>query len=85
MAAENQIILYGTSWCSDCHRARRLLERKNVAYQDINIETDLEARKIVEALNNGNRSVPTIIFPDESILVEPSDLELAHKLKSLGL
>jgi hypothetical protein len=34
-------------------------------------------------LNNGNRSVPTIVFPDGSRLVEPSNAELLRKLQSM--
>ena len=73
---EARITLYGTSWCSDCRRALR--------YQYINIERDDAARRYVEQVNNGNQSVPTIVFPDGSIMVEPSSSALAQKLASLN-
>lgn len=84
MHSPSQITLYGTFWCSDCRRARRVLARHDIPYQDIDIDKDPEARALVEKLNQGNRSVPTILFPDETILVEPSDSELMRKLKDLG-
>jgi mycoredoxin len=77
---QQQITVYGTGWCGDCFRARRLLDSRNVAYTWIDITGNAEATRIVEQVNNGNRSVPTIIFPDGSVLVEPSNAELEARL-----
>lgn len=75
-----QIVLYTTSWCPDCHRAKYLLDEYGVAYIDIDVEQDQEALAFVKQVNNGNRVVPTIVFPDSSILVEPSNKQLAEKV-----
>lgn len=76
----NEIIVYGTTWCGDTRRARRFLEQNNIPYVWIDIDQDKEARAFVEKVNNGFRSVPTIIFPDGSMLVEPSTRKLGEKL-----
>jgi glutaredoxin-like protein len=75
-----QIQLYSTTWCGDCRRSKRFLETHQIPFQEINIEEHPDAAQIVMSLNNGMRSVPTIVFPDGSILVEPSNLALAKKL-----
>lgn len=75
-----EIIMYGTTWCGDTRRARRFMDQNNVQYKWIDIDQDAEARKFVEEVNHGYRSVPTIIFPDGSMLVEPSTSKLAEKL-----
>mgnify|MGYP005810499835 CR=1 FL=1 len=81
MGEENaNIIIYGTSWCYATRRARATLDQNNIPYTWIDIDEDLEARKFVESVNHGYRSVPTIVFPDGSILVEPSATELNQKL-----
>ena len=80
-----RIQVYGTDWCGDCHMARRVLDQHAIPYQWINIGDDEDARLYVEQINNGKRIVPTIVFPDQSILVEPSALELTKKLSSLAL
>lgn len=72
--------MYATAWCGDCFRAKRFLDTHAVEYEYIDINEDPEGARIVEQTNNGSRSVPTIIFPDGSVLVEPSDRELAEKL-----
>ena len=80
MTTAAEIIVYGTSWCHDCRRAQRVLELNRVAYTYVNIEHDEDAANYVVQVNKAKRSVPTIIFPDGAILVEPSNLELQKKL-----
>ena len=74
------IIMYGTTWCPDCTRAKRILEKNNVPYTWINIEEDKDARQRVREINGGYMSVPTILFPDGSVLVEPGNAELEARL-----
>jgi mycoredoxin len=83
MMTENEsgIGFYGTRWCGSSMRARRLLDKHQVPYRWIDIDQDPEASAFVQEVNNGYRSVPTIVFPDGSILVEPSTAELLEKIK----
>ncbi len=76
----NVITFYCTDWCPDCTRARSFLDKQRVAYVAVDIEENPEGRAMVEKLNNGMRSVPTIVFPDGTYLVEPSNAQLAEKL-----
>ena len=46
----------------------------------MDIDEDEEGRNRVQALNDGQQIIPTIIFDDGSILVEPSNAELAARL-----
>lgn len=78
-----KIKVYGTPWCGDCRRARRILDDRAMDYEWIDINQDKEGESYVKKTNRGNRSVPTILFPDETILVEPSNAELNNKLDSL--
>ena len=75
-----EIVLYGTSWCGDCHRARWFFDNYGIVYTDIDIDADEAAAVKVIAINNGSRSVPTIIFKDGSVLVEPSIQALKDKM-----
>jgi len=79
-----KIILYGTPWCGDTRRSRKVLDDNQVEYEWINLNTDSEAEAFVKKTNNGFRSVPTIIFPDGSILVEPKEQILLEKLTTSG-
>jgi mycoredoxin len=78
----NQITMYGVSWCPDCRRAKFFFERKKIPYLEVNVDQDKKAAEFVKELNNGNRSVPTILFPDGTMLVEPSKEQLEEKFKA---
>ena len=78
------ITVYGTTWCGDCRRALRVLDQHHASYNYVDIEHDDAARSYVEQVNRGFRSVPTILFPDGSVLVEPSTSTLAQKLAALN-
>lgn len=79
------ILVYGTRWCGDTKRSLRVLDQRNIKYDWIDIDKDKDAEVFVKETNQGCRSVPTIIFPDESILVEPSNQLLEEKLNAIGL
>ena len=80
--AEQMIVLYGTSWCPQTARAKRYLVECGAEFKWCDIEEDAEGCAYVERINGGNRSVPTILFPDGSVLVEPSSAELEKKVKT---
>jgi mycoredoxin len=79
--ANEKIQVYGTSWCPDTARARQCLNRLKATYAFCDIEKDKEGCAFVEKINHGQRRVPTIVFPDGSILIEPSTSLLEHKLE----
>ncbi|MFC1935307.1 mycoredoxin [Chloroflexota bacterium] len=78
--AQQTIAMYGAPWCPDCKRAKQFLNERRTPYEWHDIEEDEEAREYVRRVNNGKQIIPTILFPDGSILVEPSNAELAEKL-----
>jgi mycoredoxin len=80
MPDSNIITIYATEWCWDCRRARKFFDQNGIPYQWVNIDHDKEAEIYVKQTNKGMRSVPTIVFPDGSILVEPTNQQLERKL-----
>jgi mycoredoxin len=74
-----RITMYSTLYCPDCIRAKAYFEANDIPYDRILIEGNEEATEFVLKINNGFRSVPTIVFPDGSVLVEPSWQELKAK------
>ena len=81
---ETKIIFYGAPWCGDCIRSRQVFKKQNVDYQYIDIDQDPQAADKVVKINGGNRSIPTIVFPDGEVLVEPSNQILQNKLTQLS-
>lgn len=79
-----KLTLYGTPTCPQVPPVRGMLERAQVDFNYINIHQDSEGRERVREINNGNESVPTLLFSDGSTLTEPSTQELKGKLERLG-
>ena len=77
---EANIKMYGAPWCPDCRRAKQFLGDQRVPYEWINVDADPQGLKYVEQVNNGKQIIPTIVFEDGSVLVEPTNAELAAKL-----
>ena len=75
-----QIVVYGAPWCPDCRRSKQFLGEMRIPYRWVDIGEDAAGAKVVREKNDGKQTIPTIIFPDGSFVVEPSNSELAQKL-----
>src|SRR5689334_19445790 len=78
--SHTHLTVYGATWCSDCKRAKKFLGEQRIHYHWVDVEQDAEGLALVERANKGKRIIPTIVFDDDSILIEPSNAELAAKL-----
>jgi mycoredoxin len=74
-----QIVMYAVDWCSDCKRAKAFMERQQISYLRVNVDEDSQGAAFIKEVNHGNRSVPTIVFPDGSVMIEPSTDQLREK------
>jgi len=72
------VIVYGGSWCNDCHVVTRFLDREKVPYRWVDLGEDPAAQEWVTAA--GFRAIPVVVLPDGRALVEPSVRELAGAL-----
>ena len=77
---ESSITMYGTLWCGDCKRAKKFLGEQRIQYDYVDVEQDADGLAFIERVNSGKQIVPTIVFGDGSILVKPTNAELAAKL-----
>jgi thioredoxin reductase (NADPH) len=78
--SEPQITVFGAYWCPDCRRSKKFLSEQFVDFRWIDIEQDPDAEQYVMQMNHGKRIIPTIVFPDGTFLIEPTNAELARKL-----
>lgn len=76
----DKLKVYGAPWCPDCKRSKKFLAEHRVPMDWIDIDQDAAGLRIVQEVQHGGRSIPTIVFPDGSYLIEPSDEALARKL-----
>ncbi len=76
------ITIYGTPWCSDCHRTKQFLRERGVDFHEINIDEAREAEELVLRVNSGRRKVPTIEVAGRYFACSPFDpYQLSSELK----
>jgi mycoredoxin len=78
------LTMYSTQWCGFCHRLSRQLDREGIAYEVVDIERVPDAAFIVEQVNRGNQTVPTLVYADGSAQTNPSLIQVKEKLAALA-
>ena len=76
-------VMYSTTRCGYCARLKRELAELNINFEEINIEEVPGTAEIVERVNNGNRTVPTLVFADGTAMTNPSAKQVSEKLQEL--
>ena len=76
MDPDRDVVMYVTGWCGACRFALRFLDEHEISYRKVDIDKEPDAAALVMSLNNGNRSVPTILIDGEHALTEPSRRQL---------
>jgi glutaredoxin len=67
--------MYSTTWCPDCRYAKQFLRERGIPIEEINVDEDPEAEKLVYRVNNGRRKVPTIELDGRYFACSPFDAE----------
>ena len=75
-----KIVVYSAQRCSDCHRTKFFFDEYGIDYVEIDVDEDADGLALVKKINRGLRVVPTVIFPDGTIFVEPPNSAVATKL-----
>jgi len=80
----SQFTMYSTPWCGYCHRLKGQLDREGILFEVVDIEQQPDAAKIVESANNGNQTVPTLVYSDGTAQTNPSLAQVKEKLAALA-
>lgn len=83
-ATTTGVTMYSTQWCGYCHRLRSQLDREGIRYEVVDIEKVPDAAFLVEQVNGGNQTVPTLVYSDGSAHTNPSVAQVKAKLASLN-
>ena len=77
--------MYSTPWCGYCHRLKGQLKREGITFDEVDIEQVPDAAFIVEHANNGNQTVPTLVYTDGTAQTNPSLAQVKEKVASLAV
>ena len=75
---------YTTPWCGYCHRLKSQLDREGISYDIVDIEQDPAAAEVVMTANDGNQTVPTLVYADGSAQTNPSVAQVKDKLAAIA-
>lgn len=78
------VTMYSTPWCGYCHRLKTQMDREGIAYEVVDIEQDPSAAEVVMKVNNGNQTVPTLVYADGTAQTNPSLRQVQEKLAQLA-
>ena len=74
--------MFSTPWCGYCHRLKGQLQREGISFDEVDIEQHPESAAMVQRVNNGNQTVPTLLFADGTALTNPSLAQVKAKIAS---
>lgn len=80
--APGSVTMFTTTWCGYCRRLKSQMDAAGVAYTEVDIEQQPGAAELVEKVNGGNQTVPTLLFPDGSAATNPSLAEVQRRLEA---
>lgn len=78
--AEGSITMFSTEWCGYCKRLKKMLDSEGIGYTEVDIERTPGTPELVEQVNGGNQTVPTVVYPDGSTATNPSLLDVKAAL-----
>ncbi|SDH22718.1 glutaredoxin domain-containing protein [Microbacterium sp. 77mftsu3.1] len=79
-----QITMFGAEWCRDCRRTKAQLDTLGVDYRYVDLEAEPDAADIAREIS-GRTNIPVVVYPDATHHVEPSNDDVAAKLRELSL
>ncbi|MGO2658853.1 mycoredoxin [Mycetocola reblochoni] len=80
LPSTGEVTVFSTPWCGYCQRLTAQMDRAGVAYRTIDIEQHPDAAALVESVNGGNQTVPTLLFADGTALTNPSLHEVQQRI-----
>ncbi len=81
---ENTITMFGADWCRDCRRTKAQFDELGIPYTYIDLEAQPEAADVARDIS-GRTNIPVVVYPDATHHVEPSNDDVAAKLRELSL
>jgi mycoredoxin len=71
VTTSSDVTMYSTVWCGYCQRLKAQMTREGITYTEVDIEADPQAAALVESLNGGNQTVPTVVLADGTAMTNP--------------
>lgn len=80
LPAPGTATMFMTTWCGFCRRLRSQMEHEGLTWTEVDIERDPGSAEFVMSVNDGNQTVPTLLFADGTVATNPSIAEVRSRL-----
>lgn len=77
------VTVFTTTWCGPCARLKSQLTARDIPFVEVDVEADEGAAALLETINGGHRTVPTVRFADGTALTNPSADAVVEKIARL--
>ncbi len=78
------VTMYSTTWCGYCSRLKSQMQREGISFEVVDIEQHPEAAELVERVNGGNQTVPTLVYSDGTAQTNPPLKDVKSKVAALA-
>ena len=78
------VTMYSTRWCGYCSRLKSQMQREGISFEVVDIEQQPEAAALVERVNGGNQTVPTLVYSDGTAQTNPPLKDVKAKVAALA-
>ncbi len=78
------VTMYSTVWCGYCSRLKSQMQREGIAFEVVDIEQQPDAAALVERVNGGNQTVPTLVYADGTAQTNPPLKDVKAKVAALA-
>jgi mycoredoxin len=83
MTTQTPLRVLSTNWCPYCRMLKDFLDEQEIPYEEFNVDDDDDALAEINKLQNGGRTVPTVVYPDGTHDINPSAARLMEKLAAV--
>lgn len=84
MTSDATLTVFGADWCRDCLRTKKQLDELDISFDYIDVQADAGAAEVARAIS-GRTNIPVVVYPDGTHHVEPANIDVESKLRSLKL
>ncbi|CAI9390014.1 glutaredoxin family protein [Microbacterium sp. T2.11-28] len=81
---DKTLTMFGADWCRDCRRTKAQLDDLGVSYTYVDLEAEPAAAEVAREIS-GRMNIPVVVYPDATHHVEPTNDDVAAKLRELAL
>lgn len=84
LPVEGTVTIFSAPWCRFCTALKERLVESRISFREVLVEEDAAAEQIAADANGGDWIIPTVLFSDGSLRVNPGAADVIDRLAELS-